>query len=124
MRTARESIARRYSEAFAELPVDLPAGPGEGMTHGWHLYVVRLREDAPLDRDAFIEAMSGLGVGCSVHFIPLHLQPYWRDSLDLSPDDFPVATHEFSRVVSLPAFSSMTDEQVERVIAAVRSLLA
>lgn len=124
MRSARESIARRYSEAFADLPVDLPAGPGEGMTHGWHLYVVRLREDAPVDRDAFIDAMAGLGVGCSVHFIPLHLQPYWRDSLELTPDAFPVATHEFSRVVSLPAFSSMTDEQVARVVEAVRSLLA
>jgi dTDP-4-amino-4,6-dideoxygalactose transaminase len=124
MRSARESIARRYSEAFADLPVELPAEPGEGVTHGWHLYVVRLREDAPVDRDAFIDAMAELGVGCSVHFIPLHLQPYWRDSLALAPDDFPVATHEFSRVVSLPAFSSMTDAQVERVIEAVRSLLA
>jgi len=124
MRTARESIAQRYSAAFADLPLDLPAGPGEGMTHGWHLYVVRLRDDAPIDRDAFIDSMASLGVGCSVHFIPLHLQPYWRDSLHLSPADFPVASREFSRVVSLPAFSSMTDAQVDRVVEAVRSLLA
>ena len=103
--------------------VDLPAVGDDGTTHGWHLYVLRLRDDAPVDRDAFIEGMAELGVGCSVHFIPLHLQPYWRDSLDLSPGDYPTASHEFTRVVSLPAFSSMTDDQVERVVTAARSLL-
>ena len=123
MRAAREAIAQRYSEAFADLPVDLPAVGDDGTTHGWHLYVLRLRDDAPVDRDAFIEGMGELGVGCSVHFIPLHLQPYWRDSLDLSPGDYPTASHEFTRVVSLPAFSSMTDEQVDRVVTAARSLL-
>jgi dTDP-4-amino-4,6-dideoxygalactose transaminase len=68
--------------------------------------------------------MASRGVGCSVHFIPLHLQPYWRENLGLRPEQLPVATAEFERVVSLPAFSSMTDAQVERVVETVGAVLA
>jgi dTDP-4-amino-4,6-dideoxygalactose transaminase len=123
MRHRREEIARRYSKAFTDLAVVLPAEGGADVVHGWHLYVLRLRDDAGIDRDKFIEDMAHAGVGCSVHFIPLHLQPYWRDSLGADPADFPVATREFERVVSLPAFSSMTDAQVQRVVDTARSLL-
>ncbi|MBA2954883.1 aminotransferase class I/II-fold pyridoxal phosphate-dependent enzyme [Nocardioides sp. MAH-18] len=124
MLSARRSIATRYAAAFADLPVTLPAGldlPDD--QHAWHLFVLRLNDDAPLERDAFIQRMADLGVSCSVHFIPLHLQPYWRDTYRLDPADFPVAHDSFARAVSLPAFSSMTDEQVQRVIDAVREVL-
>lgn len=124
MADARRSIADRYDAAFADLPLTLPAHAPDGDVHAWHLYVVRLRSDAPVTRDVFIETMAELGVGCSVHFIPLHLQPYWRDRYDLSARDFPVASAEFERVVSLPIFSGMTDDQVSRVIAAVHKILA
>jgi len=123
MRAARESIAVRYNEGLAGLPLALPARPCEPEGHAWHLYVIRLADDAPLTRDQFIEAMAMAGVGTSVHFIPLHLHPYWRDTYDLHPEDFPVASDAFTRAVSLPAFSAMTDEQVDRVIATIRSLL-
>lgn len=123
MRARREHIARRYSDAFGELPVDLPAGPLDGDTHGWHLYVLRLKVDASLSRDQFIERMAELGIGCSVHFIPLHTQPYWRSRYDLTNDDFPVASGEYERCVSLPAFSGMGEEQIDRVIAAVQKCL-
>ena len=123
MRKRREQIATRYTEALAGLPLDLPPVGEDGTQHAWHLYVVRLRDDAPVDRTAFIEQMASRGVGCSVHFIPLHLQPYWRDSLELRPEQLPVATAEFERVVSLPAFSSMTDAQVERVVETVAAVL-
>ena len=80
-------------------------------------------ETLKIDRDEFIKKMSELGVGCSVHFIPLHLQPYWRDKYGLKEDDFPVATKEFSRVVSLPIYPSMTTKMVDKVIMAVKKIL-
>lgn len=119
MRGKRAAIAARYDEAFSGLPLQLPAHAPEGDTHAWHLYVTRLTEDAKVDRDTFIEDMAKAGVGCSVHFIPLHMHPYWREQCQLDNGQFPVATAEFANVVSLPIFSSMTDVQVAKVIATV-----
>jgi dTDP-4-amino-4,6-dideoxygalactose transaminase len=76
-----------------------------------------------IGRDDFIDRMAQQGIGTSVHFIPLHLHPYWRDKYGLKPDQFPVATEMFQRVVSLPIYSKMTDSDVERVVSAVRSVL-
>lgn len=123
MAAARERIAERYNQELAGLPIALPSGPTEPGGHAWHIYAIRLTDDAPVSRDQFIKDMSAAGVGTSVHFIPLHLHPYWRDSLGLCPEAFPVATDAFNRAVSLPAFSAMTDDQVDRVISAVRSVL-
>jgi dTDP-4-amino-4,6-dideoxygalactose transaminase len=120
----RAAIVARYDEGLADLPLDLPAHGSGGDLHGWHLYVVRLRNDAPIPRDAFIKAAASAGIGCSVHFIPLHQQPYWRDRAALREADFPVASAEFRRVVSLPLFSAMTDDQADRVVAVVRRLLS
>jgi dTDP-4-amino-4,6-dideoxygalactose transaminase len=119
MRGKRAAIAARYDEAFSGLPLRLPAHAPEGDTHAWHLYVTRLTEDAKVDRDTFIEDMAKAGVGCSVHFIPLHMHPYWREQCQLDNGQFPVATAEFANAVSLPIFSSMTDLQVAKVIATV-----
>ena len=119
----RSAIAHRYDSAFAALPVTLPAHAPENSSHAWHIYNLRLTSDAPVTRDRFIELMAEREVGTSVHFIPLHLQPYWRDTYQLAPEDFPVATAEFQRTCSLPIFSAMSDDDVERVIVAVRSLL-
>lgn len=119
----RAEIAAAYDDALAGLPLELPAGPPPGDVHAWHLYVARLIEDSPVDRDTFIARMAEAGVGTSVHFIPLHLHPVWRDLCSQTSADLPVATAEFERVVSLPIFSSMTDDQVQRVVAAVRSIL-
>lgn len=123
MAAARERIAQRYNHGLAGLPLKLPAGPRERGGHSWHIYAIRLLDDAPVSRDEFIQQMAAAGVGTSVHFIPLHLHPYWRDTLRLRPDDFPVATDAYTRVVSLPIFSAMTDEQVDRVIDAVHRVL-
>ena len=67
--------------------------------------------------------MAEAGVGTSVHFIPLHLQPYWRDTYGHAPEDFPVASAEFERSVSLPIFSAMTDDDVEKVVATTAEIL-
>ncbi|MEO3693282.1 DegT/DnrJ/EryC1/StrS family aminotransferase [Roseateles paludis] len=119
----REAIAARYQAAFADLPVILPPEAPEGDTHSWHLYVLRLADTAPIDRDAFIEGMFAAGIGCSVHYVPLHLHPYWRDRYGLMPEQFPHSQKAFETMVSLPLYTAMSDADVERVIGAVRALL-
>ncbi len=119
----REFMAARYDAAFSNLPVILPPKAPAGDMHAWHLYVIRLTEYAPVTRDRFIELMAEKGVGCSVHFIPLHLHPYWRDRYDLKPEDFPNALKAYEGAVSLPLFTKMNDDDQQKVIAAVRDIL-
>jgi dTDP-4-amino-4,6-dideoxygalactose transaminase len=123
MSERRRGIAQRYSDAFARLPCKLPPTPRRGDTHSWHLYVLQLRDNAPLERGAFIEQMAERGIGCSVHYIPLHRHPYWRDTYGLRASAFPVAEKVYHRAVSLPIYSSMSDDDVERVIFEVSTLL-
>lgn len=123
MRARREEIAARYRAAFAALPLDLPAPAAPGDVHAWHLFVVRLRAEAPIGRDEFIAEMSRFGIGCSVHFIPLHRHTHWQRRYGLTADMFPVADREYARVVSLPIFSAMTDDQVDQVIQTVEKVL-
>jgi dTDP-4-amino-4,6-dideoxygalactose transaminase len=123
MRARRAAIARAYGAAFADLPLALPAEAPPGELHAWHLYVVRLLDDAPVGRDPFVEALRARGIGTSVHYVPLHLHPYWRDTYGLTAEQFPVSTDAYRRMVSLPIYSRMTDADVSRVIDAVRELL-
>ncbi len=124
MHARRSAIAERYLGAFADLPVALSAKAPPGDTHAWHLFMLRIEPDARVDRDVFIAVLAERGIGTSVHFIPLHKHSIWRTSLKLVDEDFPNATTQFERVVSLPLFSSMTDAQVDRVIDAVGGALA
>jgi dTDP-4-amino-4,6-dideoxygalactose transaminase len=119
----REELARRYDEGLRDLCVRLPAHAPQDEVHAWHLYVVRLNDDAPVSRDDFINRMSAAGIGTSVHFIPLHLHPYWRDTYSLRPEQFPNATRAFNHVVSLPLYTRMTDADQDLVIRAMRSIL-
>jgi len=119
----RAAIAARYDAAFSGLPVILPPHAPNGDVHSWHLYVLRLKDDAPVDRNTFIEQMAAQGIGCSVHFIPLHLQPYWRDAYRLRPEHFPNAYCSYQTAVSLPIYTRMGDADVDRVIAAVVRIL-
>jgi dTDP-4-amino-4,6-dideoxygalactose transaminase len=119
----REMLANAYHEALEGLALRLPPGPVDGDMHSWHLYVVRLLDDTPGAREAFIEALFAAGIGCSVHYIPLHLQPYWRDRYRLSPDQFPNSQRAFERLVSLPMYTRMTVADVRRVAEAARAAL-
>ena len=120
----RADIAARYSEAFAALPlIPAPAAPA-AQKHAWHLYAVRLLPRAGITRDRFIERLFALGIGCSVHYIPLHLQPYWRDRYGLRAADYPHSQHAYEHMLSLPIYTRMTDADVQRVIDAVRQVLA
>lgn len=118
----REQIAAAYDAAFADLPLILPPQAPEGDTHSWHLYVLRLADDCAVERDVFIERMYAKGIGCSVHYIPLHLHPYWRDRYSLTPAQFPHSQKAYERMISIPLYTAMTDADVQRVIAAVREI--
>lgn len=119
----RAKIAKRYNEELADLPLLLPPSPLGSDTHSWHLYIIRLDDSSKISRNAFIEQMSAKGIGCSVHYIPLHLHPYWRDTYHLQPDDFPCALSAYERAVSLPIYPKMTEADQERVIQSVKEIL-
>jgi dTDP-4-amino-4,6-dideoxygalactose transaminase len=76
-----------------------------------------------IGRNEFIQRLQQAGIGCSVHFIPLHLHPYYRDTFGYQPNDFPVASRLFQRVLSLPLYSKMAETDVMRVIETVRNLV-
>lgn len=119
--TRREQIAARYDEALADLPLILPPRPVHaGDLHSWHLYVVRLSDAAQIHRDQLIDSLFADGIGVSVHYIPLHLHPYWKERYDLKPEQFPHSQKAYERMVTLPLYTRMTDDDVERVISAVR----
>jgi dTDP-4-amino-4,6-dideoxygalactose transaminase len=120
----RAQIAARYDQAFAGLPLTTPPLPAPGDRHAWHLYALRLGDAAGITRDRFIEALFERGIGCSVHYIPLHLHPYWRERYDLRPEQFPQSQTAYERLVSLPIYSRMSDADVQRVTDAVRAVLA
>jgi dTDP-4-amino-4,6-dideoxygalactose transaminase len=120
----REALAQRYDAALAGLPLQLPARADWGSSHAWHLYVVRLAAGARLGRDELINELSRRGIGTSVHFIPLHRQPYWRDTCQLSAAQFPVAEAAYQSMLTLPLYTRMSDADQERVIAALHELLA
>ena len=115
----RVAIAARYDAAFgSRADLQLPARSTN--QHAWHLYMLRVEAKK---RNAFVEELKRRRIGASVHFIPLHLHPYYRETYGYKPEDFPIAVREYEREVSLPIFSRMTDRDVEDVIEAVLEAL-
>jgi dTDP-4-amino-4,6-dideoxygalactose transaminase len=123
MHRRRQELWERYDRAFADLPLLLPPRPREEDVHARHLYAIRVLPEAPLDRDTFIAEMAKAGVNCNVHFIPLHLHSYWRDSLGLTPAMFPEAQKTFDGLVTLPLFSLLDDDAQDYVIDRIRDAL-
>ncbi len=119
----RTELASRYDAAFEGLPLTLPAHPLTGDTHSWHLYIIRLDSGLHITRDEFIQKMIDKGIGCSIHYIPLHLHPYWRETYRLVPDDFPCSLSTYQHAISLPIYTKMTDQDQEWVINAVKEIL-
>ena len=119
----REQLAYRYTSAFKNLPLVLPSPPKKGDTHSWHLYIVRLRDSLADKRNEIIEQLSARGIGTSVHYIPLHRQPYWRDRYGLTPEMFPKAESAYQSMISLPLYTAMTEQQQDKVIQALRDIL-
>jgi dTDP-4-amino-4,6-dideoxygalactose transaminase len=120
----RREIVARYHQAFShyeelQLPVE-----GSGVSHAWHLYVIRLNLNRlRISRNQFIEELRHRNIGTSVHFIPIHIHPYYRDKYGYKPEDFPIAYREYQRIVSLPLYPKMTDQDVEDVIEALGEVI-
>ncbi|OUR75199.1 UDP-4-amino-4,6-dideoxy-N-acetyl-beta-L-altrosamine transaminase [Colwellia psychrerythraea] len=124
LQSRRQAIAEKYNNAFSDLPVTTPFITNSSDVHSWHLYVLQLNiNELSIDRDEFIRIMADKGIGTSVHYIPLHMHPYWQDNYNLTEGGFPKSSSAFYRIVSLPNYPKMTDEQVERVINTVREIL-
>lgn len=124
LRAAREHIAEAYARCFAalglEAVVELPPRAPAGDLHAWHLFMVRLSDGARVGRDELIERLKADGIGTSVHFIPLHLHPYYRRTYGLRPEDAPVAAREYGREISLPIYPDLSDDDVSRVCESLR----
>lgn len=125
MRQRREAIACRYMEALADVnEIDLPP-ENVNRIHSWHLFPIKLNlEELLISRNDFVEELKRSGVGCSVHWRPLHLHPYYKEMFGWQPEDFPVATAVWERLISLPIFPAMLDEEVDHVIRTVRDICA
>jgi dTDP-4-amino-4,6-dideoxygalactose transaminase len=130
MRVARQHVAQAYDARLRDLGLEelleLPSRPDGDDLHAWHLYMLRLRHRVGPDdggRDAVIEALKADGIGTSVHFIPLHLHPYYRRTYGYSRGDFPAAESAFEHEISLPIYPGLTDDDVDRVAVSLRRAL-
>jgi perosamine synthetase len=119
MRERREAIARQYDDAFAQYAeLEVPT-VRDHIRHAWHLYPIRLNPGVSIRRDEFIDELKKAQIGTSVHFIPLHLHPYYQTLYGYRPEDLPVALAQYLREISLPIYSRMSDSDVRSVIDAV-----
>ena len=126
----RKAIASYYTNAFKEMSeIETPLAndvweSDHGTKHSWHLYALKLKEDyLSIKRDRFIEELKGRGIGTSVHFIPLHIHPYYRETYGYKPEDFPVAYETYKRIISLPIYAKMSDGDAQRVVQAVKEVV-
>ena len=120
----RRAIAERYTQAFASLPEIRLLDVDPHVQHAWHLFVIMLEtERLAIDRAEFIRKLNELGVGTSVHYLPLHMHPLYRERYGYEPNDLPVAQDAYHRIVSLPIYSEMSDEDVEQVIQCVANVV-
>jgi dTDP-4-amino-4,6-dideoxygalactose transaminase len=123
MRRQRERIAKIYLRELRDIAqVELPL-THQNRLHSWHLFAIRLNlKQLRINRDAFMRELKAAGVGCSVHWRPLHLHPYYRKTFGFRAQDFPVATAEWKRLISLPLFPAMRDEEINHVIDTIKKL--
>jgi dTDP-4-amino-4,6-dideoxygalactose transaminase len=123
MRRDRQRIARFYLEAFRDVAeLELPPEDSNRI-HAWHLFPIRLQLDQlSIARNQFIEELKQQGVGCSVHWRPLHLHPYYQETFGLRAEDFPVATALWQRLISLPIFPGMRSDEIEHVVETVKAI--
>jgi perosamine synthetase len=119
----RRDIASRYTAAFTEMPGVINPAVRPGVKPAWHLYPIRFDLGRlTADRTEIFRALRGENIGVNVHYIPVHLHPYYRDRFGYKGGEFPIAEDAYSRLISLPMFHGMSDQDVEDVIAAVRKV--
>jgi dTDP-4-amino-4,6-dideoxygalactose transaminase len=119
----RQRAAELYAERLAGLPLDLPAPAPQGDVHAWHLFSIRIHQEARADRDAVIDFLAKRGIGSSVHYRPLHHMTYWRSQKGIALDGFSVADRYFAGALSLPLYPDMRDDQIEEVASTLREAI-
>jgi len=120
----RQEIARRYDAVFAEMPAVGPLGVRDDVSHAYHLYMIRLDLDRlKVDRARVFTALLAEGIGVNLHYIPVHLHPFYQERFSTGPGLCPVAEAAYERLITLPIFPRMNDDDVEDVIAAVRKVM-
>lgn len=118
----RRQIAAYYNEALADLPLELPYETGDCYS-SYHLYVIKVKPQAMVNREEVYLGLKKHGIQAQVHYIPVHTFPYYRRELGYKPGDFSVAEDHYERILSLPIFPKMTDEEVRKVIKTVREVI-
>lgn len=116
----RTAMAQEYDYHLRNLPLLLPPRPQAAEAHSWHLYVVCLDDSCPVGRDEVVRRLNERGIGVSVHYVPLHRHPYWRDTYHLDPGRFENSERLYQRMISLPLYTKMTDADQVRVVDALR----
>jgi perosamine synthetase len=120
----RRRCAAWYNEGFKDVPEISVPYVASDVQHAWHLYAIQLNlERLRIGRNEVIELLKKANIGTSVHFIPLHLHPYYRDTFGYRREDFPAASAVFERIISLPIYPKLTEADVQRVIDTVRTLV-
>jgi dTDP-4-amino-4,6-dideoxygalactose transaminase len=119
----RQYLVKRYLNKLADLPLTLPSDDMNGGSHAWHLFIIRIKIDAKMNRDDLIQFLSDQGIGTSVHYVPLHRQPYWCNKYNLTNNMFPATDQAYLSMISIPLYTAMTDEQQDRVIKALHDAL-
>jgi len=120
----RVEVWNRYQDAFKDLPVQLPAEPEADTVHARHLYTLMIQDSAPVSRDEFMNEMHKRKIGTGVHYRALHVHPYYQERFGFTPEQIPNAYWVGERTVSIPLTPKLTDHEIERIIGAVRGILA
>ena len=120
----RRKYVAMYDHGFADIPEIETLACHDKVDHAHHLYIIALRlEQLKVDRDGFLDAMQESGIGVAVHYIGLHLQPFYVKNFNTKPQDYPIASSYSERILSIPLYPKMSEADVERVIETIRSLV-
>lgn len=124
LQEVRQTIARLYTNTFKDMPEITEPYVDEQVQPTWHLYPILINTDRlKIDRNKFIEALKLENIGTSVHFIPIHLHPYYQEQFGFKRGDFPNSEYVYERIISLPLYPRMTEKDTEDVIAAVKKIV-
>ena len=118
----RKWIASIYNKEFSKIK-DIHLSRYDRQGHSWHLYIIAL-DSKRFSRDDFIKKLSEKGIGTSVHFIPLHIHPYYKNKYNFAPEDFPVAYQCYRKAVSLPIYTRLREADVYRIANTIKELLS
>jgi len=120
----RERIAKKYSKAFGEMDEIIIPHVKENIRHAWHLYPIQVNTEClKIDRNQFIQELTDENIGSSVHFLPVHLHPYYRNKFKYKRGDFPKAEYAYDHIISLPLYTKITEEELEIVIKCVKKIV-